>query len=181
MYEYRPQIVDIKFLHRSSIHDRRNWSKAMQIAQKTCKYISMTDDSSLEPAWLSQNKKWGRRPHDCMSKILYHTILQLPTSHHDGYWSRIFRITVQNYTNTIKVGDRAIEQALTALGYQENIEWVLFLALYSSFQFLLLFCKRSHFYWSTVIQITPQTCENITITDNLAMKPLWLFMSNKKQ
>ena len=49
------------------------------------------------------------------------------------------------------------------------------------FQFLLLSCKRSHFYWSTVIQITPQTCENITITDNLAVKPLYLWVTRSSE
>ena len=44
LYESRPQIIVLKLLHRSSIHDHKNWSTAMQIAQKTCKYIPMIDE-----------------------------------------------------------------------------------------------------------------------------------------
>ena len=49
------------------------------------------------------------------------------------------------------------------------------------FHFILLSCKRFHVYRSIVIQLVPEAHNNIAMTDNLAVKPLWLFMSKRKQ
>ena len=49
------------------------------------------------------------------------------------------------------------------------------------FRFLLLYCKRSRIYGSTMIQISPLTCNNIMATVKITVKPRWLFISDKKQ
>ena len=110
------------------------------------------------------------------------TIPQLTTSHHDGYWTRLFRIAVQNYMNISMAGDLAVEQLWLFWGTTERTKnryysWPHIL----DFRFLLLYCKRSRIYGSTMIQISPLTCTNIMATVNITVKPRWLFISDKKQ
>ena len=45
----------------------------------------------------------------------------------------------------------------------------------------MLYCNHSHGYWLTLIQINLWTSKNISMSDNLVMKPPWLFLSNKKK
>ena len=121
------------------------------------------------------------RLYDSGIQVLYFPILLIPTSHHDGYWSRMFRIAVQNDINIPMAGDLTVEQPWLFWGTERTEKGYYSWPHILDFHFILLSWKRSHVYRSTVIQFLPQTHNNIAMTDNLAVKPLWLFMSKRKQ
>ena len=57
VYDSGPHIVDLNFLRRCSMPGHKNWSTTMKIAQRNLKYIPRTDDPTVKPDWLFQNKK----------------------------------------------------------------------------------------------------------------------------
>ena len=68
----------------------------------------MTGDPALGSAWLFQNTK--KQIYDSGPQILYLTILLLPTSYHDGYWSTMFGIALQFDIKIPMAGELATDQ-----------------------------------------------------------------------
>ena len=73
----------------------------------------MTDDPAFGSASLFQNAK--KVIYDSGPQILYLTILILPTSYHDGYWSTMFRIALQFDINIPMAGELATYQEWSKL------------------------------------------------------------------
>ena len=73
----------------------------------------MTDDPAFGSASLLQNAK--KVIYDSGPQILYLTILILPTSYHDGYWSTMFRIALQFDINIPMAGELATDQEWSKL------------------------------------------------------------------
>ena len=73
----------------------------------------MTDDPALGSAWLSQNTE--EADIRFCAPDLYLTILLLPTSYHDGYWSSMFGIALQFDINIPMAGELATDEEWTKL------------------------------------------------------------------
>ena len=141
----------------------------------------MSKETQLSSQPIAENQR-RRRMLNSGALILYRSHHSTANYHHDGYWSRMFRIAVQNYLNISMAGDLAVEQLWLFWGTTERTKnryysWPHIL----DFRFLLLYCKRCRIYGSTVIQISPLTCNNVMATVNITVKPRWLFISDKKQ
>ena len=113
-YDFGPQILYFAILLILNTLFHRYWKVMTQANQQTSIDITVTGDLATDPPWLLLNTKrtWAvqfQAPH-CWCQLVNLTIPQLTTSHHDGYWWRMFRIAVQNYMSISMTGDLAVYQ-----------------------------------------------------------------------